>query len=226
MLSNFLSMFFISGDRMLGLVVSMLLAFLMGLAIARVYRGTHRGLNYEQSFLTTLVLLPPIVALVMNFIRGDLVLSLGLVGSLSIIRFRTPIKDTRDMAYLFGVIAVGLGCGTDSWTLVILATVILSVGVTFLYLMEYGRPVHSDFVLVVSGHGDYPARDVEGIIRKHTLTARIRSQETKDRNWEMVYELRLSKTQERESNRMVQMIRDLNEIDRISLLAPQLALPM
>ena len=226
MLRNIISMFFISGDRMFGLIVSMLLAFLLGLVIARVYRSTHRGLNFEQSFLSTLVLLPPIVALVMNFIRGDLVLSLGLVGSLSIIRFRTPIKDTRDMAYLCWVIAVGLGAGTDSWTLAILSTIILSVGVTILYLMEYGRPVHSDFVLVVSGHGEYPAREVEGIIRKHTLTARIRSQETQDRNWEMVYELRLSKSQERESTRLIQNIRDLNETDRVSLLAPQLALPM
>jgi hypothetical protein len=226
MLRNIISMFFISGDRMFSLIVSMVLAFLLGLVIARLYRSTHRGLNYEQSFLSTLVLLPPIVALVMNFIRGDLVLSLGLVGSLSIIRFRTPIKDTRDMAYLFWVIAVGLGCGTDSWTLVILSTIILSIGIIFMYLMEYGRPVHSDFVLVVSGHGDYPAREVEGLIRKHTQTARIRSQETRDRNWEMVYELRMSKTQERDANRMVQIIRDLNEIDRVSLLAPQLALPM
>jgi uncharacterized membrane protein YhiD involved in acid resistance len=183
-------------------------------------------INFEQSFLSTLVLLPPIVTLVMQFIRGDLVLSLGLVGSLSIIRFRTPIKDTRDMAYLFWVIAVGLGCGTDNWTMAIIATLILAVGIVLLYLMEYGRPVHSDFVLVISGHGEYPVREVEGLIRKYSLTARTRSQETKGRDWEMIYEMRMSKSQERDSHRFIETIRNVDGIDRVSLLAPQLALPM
>ena len=84
------------------LICSLLLSILISLGIAMLYRGTHRGLNYEHSFVNTLVLLAPIVTLVMLFIRGDLVLSLGLVGSLSIIRFRTPIKDSRDMVYIFG----------------------------------------------------------------------------------------------------------------------------
>ncbi len=226
MFQTLASMLFISGDLVMELVLSMVLALLLGLVIAWLYKTTHRGLNYEQSFLATLVLLAPIVALVMQFIRGDLVLSLGLVGSLSIIRFRTPIKDTRDMAYLFLTIAVGLGCGTGNWTLVIISTLVLALAIVIMYLLEYGRPVHSDFVLVVSGHGDYPAREVESIIRKHTLTARIRSQETDENNWEMVYELRVSKPQEKDSNRLIQSIRNLSEIDRVSLLAPQLALPM
>src|SRR5690625_5465921 len=72
-------------------------------------------MTYERSFLTTFVLISPIVTMVVYFIQGDLVVSLGLVGSLSIIRFRTPIKDTRDMVFLFWSIAVGLGAGTGNW---------------------------------------------------------------------------------------------------------------
>ena len=69
--------------------------------------------------MASLVLFAPLITIVMLYIRGDLVLSLGLIGSLSIIRFRTAIKDTRDMVFLFWVIAVGLGAGTYNWGIVI-----------------------------------------------------------------------------------------------------------
>jgi hypothetical protein len=226
MLQDLIQLFMIPGDLVLNLFISLSLAFLLGLAVALLYRYTHRGLNYEQSLLTTLVLLPPIVTMVMMFIRGDLVLSLGLVGSLSIIRFRTPIKDTRDMVYLFWVIAIGLGCGTDNWTLVIIATIFLAIITALLYIFEYGRPRHSDFVLVLAGNSRYPSGNAEEIIRRHTMTARVRSHEVENDNWEIIFELRFSRTQEKEADQMINSFRKLEGIDRISLLAPQLALPM
>ena len=85
------SRFIITGQDITDVMFSVLLAAVMGLAISRIYKWTHRGLNYEHTFMATLVLLAPIVSVVMLYIRGDLVLSLGLIGSLSIIRFRTPI---------------------------------------------------------------------------------------------------------------------------------------
>jgi hypothetical protein len=226
MWQDFIQLLMIPGDLALNLFVSLLLAFLLSLAVALLYRNTHRGLNYETSFLATMVLLAPIVTMVMMFIRGDLVLSLGLVGSLSIIRFRTPIKDTRDMVYLFWVIAIGLGCGTDNWMLVIIATVFLAMVISALYVLEYGRPRHADFVLVLAGNALYPATQAEEVIRRHTMTARVRSHEMNLDRWEIIYELRFSRTQEQEADELLQSIRQLEGIERVSLLAPQLALPM
>lgn len=223
---DFIEVLFIPGELAMRLFVSVILAFLLGLAIAFLYRGTHRGLNYEQSFLVTLTLLPPIVTVVMLFIRGDLVISLGLVGSLSIIRFRTPIKDTRDMVYLFWVIAVGLGCGTDNWTLVIIATLFLAIAVSLLYTLEYGRPRHADFVLVLSGQSPYPAKEAEEIIRRHSMTARVRSHEVEDENWELIFELRFSRNQEQSLDVLLKDIKQIHGVHKVSLLAPQLALPM
>lgn len=219
-------LFFVPGELVLSLFVSLALAFVLSIGIALLYRSTHRGLNYEQSFISTLVLLSPIVTLVMMFIRGDLVLSLGLVGSLSIIRFRTPIKDTRDMVFLFWAIAVGLGCGTDNWMVAILATLFLAAVTALLYVADYGIQRHSDFVLVLGGHGDYTADELGEIIRSHTTTARVRSFETGTENWETVFELRFSREQEKKSSEMLRSIRSVEGIDRVSLLAPQLTLPM
>ncbi|MCR3923380.1 MAG: DUF4956 domain-containing protein [Firmicutes bacterium] len=223
---EFTELLLIPGDVALNLFVSLTLAFVVSLGIALLYRNTHRGLNYEHSFLNTLVLLAPIVTLVMLFIRGDLVLSLGLVGSLSIIRFRTPIKDTRDMVYLFWVIAVGLGCGTNNWALVIISTIFLAIAVSLLYIFEYGRPRHSDFVMVISGESQYLAVELESIIRRQTMTARVRSHEIHDESWEVIFELRLSRSQEKETATLLKNIQSTKGVTRVSLLAPQLALPI
>lgn len=226
MWQSFMDLLLVPGDVILSLFVSLTLAFLLGLGIAFLYRFTHRGLNYEPSFLATLVLLGPIVSLVMMFIRGDLVLSLGLVGSLSIIRFRTPIKDTRDMVYLFWVIAVGLGSGTDNWTLVLISTIFLAIVISILYMVEYGRPRHADFVMVVSGSSSQRPKNMEEVIRRHTVSARVRSHETRGDSWETVFELRLSRTQETSADILIQEMQQTRGIDRVSLLAPQLALPL
>jgi hypothetical protein len=223
---DFPRLFLVSGEQAVTLFVSVTTAFALGLAVAFLYKATHRGLSYEQSFLSTLVLLAPIVSLVMLFIQGDLVLSLGLVGSLSIIRFRTPIKDTRDMVFLFWVIAVGLGCGTKNWSSALIATVLLSIVVSFLYVLEYGRPRHADFVLVVSGTAPFLVEASEEVIRRRTTSFRVRSHEVQGDQWEKVFEVRFSKAQEAELEHLIRDVQDLQGVSKVSLLAPQLSLPL
>jgi len=218
--------FFIPGELTLSLFTALIMAIILSFFIAMVYHNSHRGMNYEPAFLTTLVLIAPVVALVMFFIRGDLVLSLGLIGSLSIIRFRTPIKDTRDMVYLFWAIVVGLGCGTENWTLALLATIFISIVIFMLFLFEYGRPKHSDFVLVVSGHSNRSPEGASQLIKQYSSRSRIRSHDIVDDGWEIVYELRFTKTQESETEQFIGAIKKLEGVKKVSLLAPQLALPM
>lgn len=216
----------ISAQELFNIVFSLILAIVIGVIISQVYKHTHRGLNYEISFLITLTLLAPIVAAVMIFIQGSLVLSLGLVGSLSIIRFRTPIKDTRDMVFLFWVIAVGLGCGIHSWTLVIIFTLIVFVTVILLYLTKYGRSQNKDYVLILSGESSYPDENVEKIIKQYTFDARIRSHESEKATWEIIFEIRFTDAAGVNSKQLVQELQALSEVSKVSLLAPQLALPV
>src|SRR5690625_4025987 len=117
--------FFVAPEQIINLVISLFLGILLGIGIAYVYKYTHRGMNYERSFLTTIVLISPIVTMVMYFIQGDLVVSLGLVGSLSIIRFRTPIKDTCDMVFLFCFFSVVFVSCTGYCVIMIVVCVIV-----------------------------------------------------------------------------------------------------
>ena len=198
----------------------------MGFLISLLYRKTHRGLNYEHTFMATLVLLAPIVSIVMLYIRGDLVLSLGLIGSLSIIRFRTPIKDTRDMVFLFWVIAVGLGAGTYNWAVVVISTIIITILVALLYFFRYGNTKNTDFVLVVSGNKPLVSDEIQQIVKRFVVEARIRSVEIEDDRWEIVFELRLANLMADAAEKLVQQLEEKEGVVRVSLLAPQLALPL
>ena len=205
---------------------SMFLAIVIAVIISQIYKQTHRGMNFELSFMSTLVLLAPIVAVVMLFIRGDLVLSLGLIGSLSIIRFRTPIKDTRDMVFLFWTIAVGLGCGTLNWTVVIISTIFISIVIIGLYFMKYGQSVNTDFILVITGNGKSDSSLLEKKIMEYVQEAKMRSYEISDGYWEAIYELRYPRSKRNVSQIMINEIESLPGVLKISLLAPQLALPV
>jgi hypothetical protein len=215
----------LTSDDIFNITFSMLVAVVIGIIISQVYRLTHRGVNYELTFMTSLIILAPIVALVMLFIRGNLVLSLGLVGSLSIIRFRTPIKDTRDMVYLFWVIAVGLGAGTFNWSMVALASFIILLVIFVLYLIKYGSSQNQDYILVVSGTSDFDQDPIKEIIQQFTTEAKMRSQTVNEELWEVVYELHLGDTKQ-PLDHLLKALKALNSIASVSLLAPQLALPV
>jgi len=218
--------FFVAPEQIINLVISLFLGILLGIGIAYVYKYTHRGMNYERSFLTTIVLISPIVTMVMYFIQGDLVVSLGLVGSLSIIRFRTPIKDTRDMVFLFWSIAVGLGAGTGNWTITIVASIIVAVVITYLFMIKYGTPLHAEFVLVVSGNLEGQSEELEQVIKKFAENAQVRSHDVKDQYWEVIFELKFLKNQANPSEDLLSQLKKIDGVEKVSLLAPQLALPM
>ncbi|NLY11424.1 MAG: DUF4956 domain-containing protein [Firmicutes bacterium] len=204
---------------------SIVFSAVFAFGISLLYRATHTGMNYEPSFLSTLILLAPIVTVVMLFIHGDLVLSLGLVGSLSIIRFRTPIKDTRDMIFLFWAIAIGLGSGTFNWIIVIVSSVTLAIITLLLYFLRFERPSHQEYILVIIGEENDSMESARQIVRKFCPNAQLRSHEIQDQTWEGVFELRLKSLDGEASSLLMQELSATAGISKISLLAPQIALP-
>lgn len=220
------SMLAVGPRDLFNIVFSLLLAMILSIIISQIYKYTHEGLSYELTFMTTLVTLGPIVSIVMLFIRGDLVLSLGLIGSLSIVRFRTPIKDTKDMVYIFWIIAVGLGCGTYNWVVVIVSTILISILIFILHYIRYGKTYDLDYVLVIAGNGANKSKDINNLIQGYAKNVRIRSKESEDDFWETIYELRFNKEAINITDTMLEEIRSIDGVSRVSLLAPQITLPV
>jgi len=119
----------------------------IGVALAFVYRRTHKGLSYSQSFTQTIVFVALIVALVMMAVKGSLATAFALVGALSIIRFRTVVKDTRDTAFVFAALALGMSAGLGEWWLTGIGGGVVTVVAVAMFATDFGGLYKSEFVL-------------------------------------------------------------------------------
>jgi hypothetical protein len=210
----------------LDLFIALLAAFLAGIWLAFVYRKTHRGMTYESSFVITMVLVGPIVSLIILLIGSNLALSLGMVGALSIIRFRNVIKDSRDMVYLFWAIAIGLGSGTYNWNVVFLASFLIGGALFLLDFLRYGRSESHDCVFVINGNGPVPKTTVYEILERHSESCTMRSAEIGDNSWELVFEVRFSTSDADELVSILDEVRGAASGANVSLLTPQVSLPV
>jgi len=129
------------------IVINLLFSFFLGLVISLVYKKTHKGLSYSQSFMVTNVFVTVIVCMVIMIIGNNLARAFALVGALSIIRFRTVVKDTKDTAFIFWSLASGMATGTGSYFLAIAGNLILSSIAFILYKSNFGSIVKSEFIL-------------------------------------------------------------------------------
>ena len=129
------------------ILINMSLAFVIGLFISYVYKITHKGLSYSQSFMLTIVFITFIVAVVMMVIGNNLARAFALVGALSIIRFRTVIKDTKDTAYIFLGLATGMAAGASSYFLAISGGLVFAVIAIALHTTNFGSFYKSEFLL-------------------------------------------------------------------------------
>ena len=129
------------------IVGNLALAVALGLIIALVYRSTHKGLSYSQSFTLTIVFVTLIVSMIMMVIGSSLARAFALVGALSIIRFRTVVKDTKDTAYVFAGLAAGMAAGTSSYFLGVVGTIFVCATAAVLYRSNFGALYKSEFIL-------------------------------------------------------------------------------
>ena len=129
------------------IISNLLAALIFGIIIALVYKKTHRGITYSQSFMTSLVLIVLITATVIMVIGNSLPLAFGLIGAFSVIRFRTPVKDVWDMTFLFLALTLGLASGSGIYPVAIMGLAIISATIFILQKLSFGVISANDLVL-------------------------------------------------------------------------------
>lgn len=149
------------------------LAIVLGLIVSLVYRQTHKGLSYSQSFTLTIVFVAAIVAIVMMVIGNSLSRAFALVGALSIIRFRTVVKDTKDTAFVFLALAVGMAAGTGNYLLGTIGTGVVSLLALALHATNFGALYKSEFILrfrlATATEGEAHAETIDAMSRRSSL---------------------------------------------------------
>jgi uncharacterized membrane protein YhiD involved in acid resistance len=129
------------------IIINLILSLVLGFLVSYVYKSTHKGLSYSQSFMITSIFIAVIVCMVIMVIGNNLARAFALVGALSIIRFRTVVKDTKDTAYIFWALAVGMAAGTGSYFLAIAGSGVVVFTAYLLYYTNYGSVNKSEFIL-------------------------------------------------------------------------------
>ena len=126
----------------------LIIAFFLGLLIAWIYKKSNKSVSYSQSFVNMLALLLPTVTLIIMFIANNIARAVGVFGAFSVVRFRTAIKDAKDMFFIFWVLAIGLVLGVGQVLSAIFATTLIALMIYFLYKTNFGRFSDYDYLLV------------------------------------------------------------------------------
>lgn len=119
-------------------VLSLLIAFVLGQLLAWVYSVTHSGVSYSRSFVQSLILIAVAVSTVMAVIGDSIITAFGLMGALALVRFRNVIKDTRDVVFVFCALVIGLAAGSQHYALAVVGTVALCLIAIYLYATAFG----------------------------------------------------------------------------------------
>lgn len=162
----------IASVSILDMVIALVLAFGIGMFIFLVYKKTYQGVMYSSSFGTTLIALTMISTVVILAVTSNVVLSLGMVGALSIVRFRTAIKEPLDIAFLFWSIAVGIVLAAGMIPLAVIGSVIIGV----ILLVFVNKKTHSNpYIVVVQCDGHESEENVKRFLGENVQKYVIKS---------------------------------------------------
>ncbi len=170
------------------IALAMLIALCLGLFIFLVYRKTFAGVMYSSSFGVTLIAMTLITTLIILAISSNVILSLGMVGALSIVRFRTPVKETLDIAYIFWAISAGIVVGAGLLPLAIFGTLFIGL-VLFIFVNRRGIDIP---YLIVVNYGDQKAEaDIISMIKAKTKKYLVKAKTVNRNGIELTVEVRL-----------------------------------
>lgn len=201
------------------ITLSMALALVLTATIGFVYRKTHRGTSYTQSYVQTLVMMGMIVSVVMLVVGSNLARAFSLVGALSIVRFRNAVKETRDVGYIFFAMAVGMATGTRFYVLAVVATVVICLAMLVMVRFDLFAQRGGTLVLKVQVPSDSSwETTLDDVLVRHTTESSLVSVDSTRSGLltELVYAVRLRPTTTLQA--VLRDVQDVNGNQRVSLI--------
>lgn len=199
-----------------GIMITLGLAALFAAILWIAYRFAHTRETYEPKFAVTLVILAFVSTILMDLIQTNLALSLGMLGSLSIVRFRTNIRDPRDIGFIIWSMAIGIAAATQNFLIGFVGSVILAA---VMIMAKGSEEKAKQMLLVVRGSGADLDR-IQVVVDRMEGKNTIKAKNILSDSFELVYEVRIS---DAESNGVIENIFEVGGIDSVNLLAPHLS---
>ena len=200
-------------------IYTVLLAFILSTLIAITYERTFKGLSYSKNFVQALVLSSIVAAAVMHAIGDSLARGLGMLGALAIIRFRTNLKDARDIIFMFASLAAGIACGVSGFGVAVVGTVGFCIAAFILSYSPFGQVSYFDGMLrfSIENNDEYKAR-LEEALREYCkifalMTLREMAQE---KRLEYAYHVKLRRGKNNAD--LIETLKQIETVKGVSLL--------
>ena len=194
-------------------LLTLAFALITGVLISLVYKITYRGVLYSPQFSMVLIMLTLVTAPVVMAIGSNVALSMGMVGALSIVRFRTAVKDPLDTAYMFWALTMGILLGAGLYLIAIIVVLCISVLMFVLTFVKFTSP--NAYLLVVH-YDEYCEGAIQSELRRSVKSSKLRSKTLTRAGAEMTYEVRLN-----EHTEVVTRMLDIEGVHDATLVACQ-----
>ncbi len=200
-------------------LLSLLLAFVLGQALAWTYYFTHSGLSYSRSFVQSLVLITVMVAMIMAIIGNNIITAFGLMGALAIIRFRNVVKDTRDIVFIFCTLVIGMASGSQRYAIAIMGTLFIIMITFYMHLSRFGSHMpHNGFLRFSLAEHIGPDHPIPAILKrfcgKFTL---ISAQDSGFGNPLVEYAYQLTVRNAKKNEQLLSELEKIEGVENISL---------
>jgi len=163
------------------LIMALFVAFLCGQIMAWVYMFTHTGLSYSRSFVSSLIIIPITVSMVMMVLDNNIVTAFSLLAVFAIVRFRNILRDTMDTVYILSLIVIGLASGTQKFTTAIVGCGTMSIVFMYIWFTNFGA--RQRFDITVNFQYDRNVKDlgsIEALLERHSMKWVKASQRVRD----------------------------------------------
>lgn len=189
-MKEFLKNYMVNGQvvelQPIEVVLTMGIAFVFAVLLYMIYKITYSGVMYSKRFNISILVITMVTTMVMIVIGSNLALSLGMVGALSIVRFRTAVKDPRDTAFIFWGIVIGLCCGTGNYVVAGIGSLFIAI----VLLIFKGTYNDGQYLLVIRGTRENE-KDIYTTVFKHYKSSVMRTKNTREDSLEIIYEINM-----------------------------------
>ncbi len=199
------------------IILSLLTAFIIGMFIIYIYKKTFTGVVYSKAFALCILLLAMVTALIIRTISSNIALSLGMVGALSIVRFRTAVKEPVDTGFMFWAITAGIMAGASLYIPALVAS--LALGILYFVVYLFGFRTTSRYLLVVK-YGKNIDNNVIELIKKELPKYKITSKTAHNSEFELTLEIDINK-EDINSVNIVNSLEKMKNVKSASLIAYQ-----
>ena len=195
------------------ILLSLITAFMISVFIIWIYKKTYTGVVYSKSFSLSILMLALVTTLIIQTISSNIALSLGMVGALSIVRFRTAVKEPVDTGFMFWAITAGIMAGANLYLASIIGSLMLGILYYICYMM--GLKMNSKYLVIVK-YEDNAEDDIKNILSK-LKKYKLKSKSKSKNNVEMTFEVELNDS----TQKLVDKISKIDGVQNCSLISYQ-----